>query len=125
MRAFVAAAALTVLVAVVLVVREATMSRHHAAPTTGALEVVFDLEENQATATRLEAARALVQVCALEVRGNLVTGSLAILGGDGTVRARISPVLDETDQAQLHGCMEDMWVEHVQADVLTMRPLTS
>ena len=121
MKAAAAALAVVVLVAVVLVVREQTMSRHDTDPGSGTLEVVFELEENQATATRLQAAEALVRTCALEVGGSFVPGSLAAVDAGDRLRAQIAPMLDETDRAQLHGCLEDMWIDHVEADVVTLR----
>lgn len=118
------AAAAIVLVVVlgvgIVAVREATISRHVRMPRTSTMEVVVDVEQRGGITPLDELAGALFDVCELEVATDAV-GDPARDGHRFTFVVR--PALDETDQRQLRGCLEDAVVDHVQAAVVSMRRL--
>lgn len=60
--------------------------------------------------------RALVDVCRLEVYADLITTDR--LDADEFL-LMLSP-LNDSDCRQLHGCLEDTRVQHLQLDVLRM-----
>jgi hypothetical protein len=59
----------------------------------------------------------LMGVCRLEIDADLVGAHR--LDAD-EFRFVLSPTLNETDRRQLHGCLEDARVQHLQVDVLDM-----
>ena len=117
-----AAVAVLVVVAAVAVVaaREGTMSRHRTMPPDSTMEVVVEAERNVGYTGLEELVVALFQVCQLEVATDPV-GAPARDGDRFTFVVR--PALDDTDRRQLHGCIEDARIDHLQAGVVHMRRL--
>lgn len=119
-------ALLTVLVlAGVVVLRERTMSRHEpGVPGTTTQIVVGARTRNaDAAATTTELATALMETCRLEVGAEPV-GPVEQLA-PGRYELLLEPALDEFDERQLHGCLEDGRMNHLQLDVRRMRRLPS
>lgn len=104
----------------VLAMREATLSTHqHVEPDSEAV-VLLQAETKGAEPgqTRSEAVEALLLTCRLEVgMSNLVAGADL---GDGRYRAVFRPGMDQTNQRQLRGCLEDWAVDHLRVDVLSI-----
>jgi hypothetical protein len=107
-----------VLAAGILMLRDATMSR--ATP----------VDEQRDLAVQVRAhvtdeppevvpgmVRALVDLCRLQVYTDLVAADR--LDAD-EFRFVLSPTLNDSDRRQLHGCLEDARVQHLQLDVLRM-----
>lgn len=69
-----------------------------------------------------ELTAALVAVCRTDVGAELA--GFSRLDAD-EFRFVLSPTLDESDRDQLHGCLEDARVQHLQLDVLAMRTVRS
>jgi hypothetical protein len=61
----------------------------------------------------------LVQTCRLEVAHTELDRPIEERG-DGRFVATFRPSLDETNQRQLRGCLEDWSVDHLQIDVLSI-----
>ncbi len=101
----------------------ATMSRDVATEPSSRTEVVV-----RAAAVRephyglLEMTRALFLACRLQVTVDLVERAFERLS-PATFRFVVQPALNESDRRQLHGCLEDARLEHLQLDVVAMRQL--
>lgn len=102
----------------ILVLRDATMSR----------ETPVDERRDLAVQVRAQVVdeppgvlpgmvRALLDVCRLEVDADLVV--FDSVDAD-EFRFVLSPTLNESDRRQLHGCLEDARIQHLQLDVLRM-----
>ncbi len=100
----------------VLALREATLSTHEAVAARETRLVLSGEtkggEENQ---TLSEMVEAQVLTCRLEVESDLA-GPIERLG-NGRYRAVLVPALDESNQRQFRGCLEDWIIDHVQLDV--------
>jgi hypothetical protein len=111
---------LGVLVVVVLL-RQETMSVHTlGAPGSSTVVVVEASARPQRSTTRVAAlARAQIALCRTEVHDETrepdVVHSLP-----WTFTFRLRPALDESDRRQLHGCLEDARVDHLQLQVVSM-----
>ena len=64
---------------------------------------------------------ALLATCRLEISSDL-SGPVTALG-DGEFRALLVPALDETNERQFRGCVEDWTIDHLRVDVLDMEAL--
>jgi hypothetical protein len=108
----------------VLSLREATLSTHGRVDRDSQVEIVLQAESNRAepNQTLPEMVDALLLTCRLEVSSDLV-GPVA-REGDGRFVAVLQPALDETNQKQLRGCLEDWTIDSLRADVVSMRPVT-
>lgn len=103
----------------VLVLREATLSTHEPV-SARETELVMSAktkggEEGQ---TLDEMVEAQLLSCRLEVSSD-VAGPIERLG-DGRFRAVLVPALDETNQRQFRGCLEDWIIDHLQMDVVEL-----
>jgi hypothetical protein len=100
----------------VLLLREATLSTHEKIDARATRLVLSGEtkggEENQ---TLSEMVEAQVQTCRLEVESD-VSGPIERLG-KGRYRAVLEPALDDTNQRQFRGCLEDWVIDHVKIDV--------
>lgn len=107
----------------VILLRDATLSTHREVAADSAMELVLRVSHHggERGQTVEEMATALVLACRLEVSADPV-GPLEPLGGD-RYRVVVTPALDETDQRQLRGCLEDWVIDHVRADVESIRVL--
>jgi hypothetical protein len=103
-------------VVAVLLLREATLSTHEKIDARATRLVLSGEtkggEENQ---TLSEMVEAQVQTCRLEVESD-VSGPIERLG-KGRYRAVLEPALDDTNQRQFRGCLEDWVIDHVKIDV--------
>ena len=100
----------------VLALREATLSTHEKVDARETRLVLSGKtkggEQNQ---TLSEMVEAQVLTCRLEVESDLA-GPIERLG-NGRYRAVLVPALDESNQRQFRGCLEDWIIDHVQLDV--------
>jgi hypothetical protein len=108
----------------VIALREASMSTHH--PVAEGSQAVIELRAStkggERGQTLDEMVEAVLLTCRLEVgNADLVK---AVRGGDddddGSFVAVYEPGLDETNQRQLRGCLEDWTVDHLRIDVLSI-----
>lgn len=114
---------LLVSVVAIVALREATMSRHVPVAADTAMEVVVEASSNDPALELADLVAALVAVCELEVTTDPL-GPPTPLGGR-TYRFLLQPALDETDQRQLDGCLEDAKLDHLQVKVLAMRAVAA
>jgi hypothetical protein len=109
-------------VVLVLVLREATLSTHEPV-SARETELVMSAktkggEEGQTLGEMVEAQ---LLSCRLEVSSD-VAGPIEQLG-DGRFRAVLVPALDETNQRQFRGCLEDWIIDHLQMDVVELNQI--
>jgi hypothetical protein len=113
-------------VAAVLALREATLSTHdERIDPDSRVEVVFDAEarHREQGQTLEELAEALVITCRLEISSDPVGEVERVSDPDADAdrfRVVLSPALDQTNEKQFRGCMEDWVIDQVHADVLTI-----
>jgi hypothetical protein len=99
---------------------EETMSRHHDVVAGSTTEVVLHAELREGAEHELdEVVEGLVAACRLEVRSDVDPDAIESLG-DGRYRFVLDPALDDSDRVQLRGCLQDMRIDHLRADVETM-----
>jgi hypothetical protein len=101
----------------VWVLREQTMSRHEEQHPASRTEVVLDVSTNDAERPPAAMGRALVDACQFEVDARVVPGSWEA-SGDRRFRVVLRPALDDTDVQQFRGCVGDMRLDYVQAEVV-------
>ncbi len=128
------AVGLVVGVAAVLALREATLSTHQAVAPGSRTEVVVESETDHAERgqTVTEMTQAIMQTCRLEVASDLV-GEVEPINteGDpsvdedqeGVFRAVLQPALDETNERQFRGCLEDWTIDQLLVDVIRIGPV--
>jgi hypothetical protein len=120
----VGALGLTVGVLGVIGLREATLSTHGHVDPDSRVEIVLDARtrHREFRQTVPEMVEALVLGCRLEVSSDVV----GPIRADSSSRFRfvLQPALDETNQKQLRGCLEDWTLDSLRADVISMRPLS-
>ena len=105
-------------VGAIVALRETTMTRHTPVDPSTEMEVVLHASSNVEHASLGEMVEALFATCQLEVATN-PTGPPTPLGG-ATYLLTMSPALDESDQRQLVGCLEDAMLDRLQASVLSI-----
>jgi hypothetical protein len=114
-----AALVVAVLVGIVLL-RQETMSVHQPAPPGSSTRVVVTGINNAPSRASVAArTRAQVALCRLEVHDETSEPVLRPLDED-TFEFGLRPALDESDRRQLHGCLEDALVDHLQLRVERM-----
>jgi hypothetical protein len=113
---------LAVGVAAVLALREATLSTHQPV-TAGGMELVISARTHggEAGQTLAEMVEAQLLTCRLEVTSDL-TGPIESLG-EGRFRVMLQPAMDQTNRRQFRGCVEDFVTDHLQIDVVELRPI--
>jgi hypothetical protein len=110
-------------VVLVLLLREATLSTHERVAGQGTEVVLFAETKGGETGQTLdEMVEAQLLNCRLEVSSDIDGRGIENLG-DGRYRAVLVPVLDETNQRQFRGCLEDWLIDHVRIDVLDLDEL--
>lgn len=114
---------LAVAVVAVVLLRDATLSTHQEVEPDSRIELVLHVRTNSAEAGQTvdEMAEAQLLTCRLEVSSDPVTPLEDL--GDGRFRVLLAPSMDETDQRQFRGCLEDWVIDHVQADVERLEPI--
>ena len=117
----VGAVGLTVGVLGVLALREATLSTHGPVDPDSRVELVLDARtrHREVGQSLPELVEALLLTCRLEVESDVVGPIRA--DGDGRFRAVLQPALDETNEKQLRGCLEDWTMDSLRADVVSIR----
>lgn len=123
-RTFGGAVALVLAVAGVVALRDATLSTHQPVAPGSRIELVLRIEARggEAGQTDVEAASALISMCRLEVSSDPVGQPRAL--GEGRFTVVLTPSMDLTDQRQFRGCLEDWTLDHVRADVESLRPVS-
>ncbi len=105
------------------VLAEATMSRRTPVDPDSAMEVVLRVRiSHEPENSAIEMARTLFAGCRLQVPATVDETGFKRLGSD-RFRFVITPGLNQSDRRQLHGCLEDARLQHVQANVLHMREI--
>jgi len=107
----------------VMALREATLSTHQVVEPDSETVVVVRAEEKggEPGQTLPEMVDALLATCRLEISSDL-SGPVTPLG-DGEFRALLVPALDETNERQFRGCVEDWTIDHLRVDVLDLEEL--
>jgi hypothetical protein len=108
----------------VFALREATLSTHGHVDPDSRVEIVIDARSRhrEFRQTLPEMVEALFLACRLEVSSDVV-GPIRS-DGDGRFRAVLQPALDETNEKQLRGCLEDWTLDSLRADVVSIRPVS-
>ncbi len=106
-------------VAAIVLLREATMSRHTPVDRDTEMHFVIQATSNVEGARLDEMVEALFFVCQLEVATDPHGGPTDL--GAGRFLLRVRPTLDESNRRQIAGCLEDAKVDRLQAQVLSMR----
>jgi hypothetical protein len=110
-------------VVLVLLLREATLSTHETVEGQGTEVELFAETKGGETGQSLdEMVEAQLLNCRLEVSSDIDGAGIESLG-EGRYRAVLMPVLDETNQRQFRGCLEDWLIDHVRIDVLELDEL--
>ncbi|MDQ3384605.1 MAG: hypothetical protein M3503_01125 [Actinomycetota bacterium] len=105
-------------VGAIVALRETTMTRHTPVDASTEMEVVLHASSNVEQTNLGEMVEALFVTCQLQVATN-PTGPPTPLGDD-TYLLGMSPALDESDQRQLVGCLEDAVLNRLQASVVSI-----
>lgn len=112
-------------VAAVFALKEATLSTHHRVDPRSSAVVTLEAKTkgNERGQTAHEMVESLMLVCRLEVANEDLVGELQAIEevedrGSGIYAATLRPALDETNQRQLRGCLEDWSIDHIRIDVL-------
>ena len=115
----------------VLAMREATLSTHQPVGRDSEVVIVLDATVNDPEGGRTveDMVEALLLACRLEVDNSELVSEdeeePVLIGhdrGDGHTqfRAVFRPGLDQTNQRQLRGCLEDWSFDHLRVDVLSI-----
>ncbi|MDP1819437.1 MAG: hypothetical protein Q8K58_06015 [Acidimicrobiales bacterium] len=109
-------------VAAVLALKEATLSTHHRVDPKTTAVVTLDARSKGAERGRSlgDMVETLLLACRLEVARTEMEGPVRELGS-GRYEATFRPMLDETNQRQLRGCLEDWSIDHILIDVVSIR----
>jgi hypothetical protein len=86
-------------------------------------EFVVSVDEDRFGGGRDAAANALWAVCASQTASRLAADGRLEPLGDGRYRAVLHPAVGPSDERQLVGCLEDLTVDRVYADVKSVRTL--
>jgi hypothetical protein len=110
-------------VVAVALLRDATLSTHQPVDPDSRIELVLHVSTHggEVGQTLAEMAEAQVLTCRLEVSSDPVTPIEDV--GDGNFRVVMAPSMDETDQRQFRGCLEDWTIDHVRSDVERLAPI--
>lgn len=113
------------LAAGIVLLREETMSTHvEGRPgSRTAVVIVADTTNAERSSTERELAYALVVTCRLEVVAELTEDVLEEVRPH-VYRFALTPALDESDEDQLVGCLEDMRIDHLQLEVVEIDHLS-
>ena len=118
MKALLGALGVLAVVATIVVLREAMMTRHTPVDPDTEMHLVVRASSNVAEADVGEMVAALFSGCQLEVATDPVGPPTDL--GSGEFLLRIRPALDESNQRQIAGCIEDAKIDRLQAKVLSM-----
>ena len=135
LRVVLGAVGLVVGAAAVLALREATLSTHQPVGRGSQTEVVVESETDHAERgqTVAEMTEAIMLTCRLEVTSDLVgeievvetEGNAAVAEDqEGIFRAVLAPALDDTNERQFRGCLEDWTIDQLLVDVLRIEEIS-
>ena len=97
-----------------------TLTRHTPVDPGSHLIVVVRAERHDAAEHgEADLVEAVMDLCQLEVGGSVEEGDAVALGAS-RYRFVLHPSLDEADQRQLRGCVEDLRIDHFLATVEEM-----
>ena len=105
-------------VGAIVALREATMTRHTPVDPSTRMELVLHASSNVEETELDEMVEALFATCQLQVATNPLGPPTPL--GDDDYLLEMSPALDESDQRQLVGCLEDAVLDRLQASVLSI-----
>ncbi len=104
---------------------EFTMTRHEPVPPDSRMAVVVEAHtKGHSPYSRLQMTRSLFMACRLEANATVVEDDFRTVGPD-TFRFVVQPALDDADQRQLRGCLEDSRIDQLQLEVRSIEPVTS
>ena len=99
---------------------DATLTTHEALPPDSRTVVVVHASTvDERESTLGEGVDSLVRFCQLEVGRSIGTDRLQRLDGD-RFQFTFQPGLDDANQDQFRGCVEDIVIDHLQASVESM-----
>jgi hypothetical protein len=109
----------------VLALKEATLSTHHVVDKDTRAVIVLEARSKGAERGRPLSAmvETLLLQCRLEVAHTELEGEIQHRGD--RFEATLRPSLDETNQRQLRGCLEDWSIDHLMIDVLSISTVRS
>jgi hypothetical protein len=113
---------LAVGLAAVFALREATLSTHQAVDPDSRVQLVLDARSRHSEKgqTLPEMVEALLLTCRLEISSDLI-GPIQSRGAN-RFHATLRPALDETNQKQLRGCLEDWTIDSLRVKVVRLGP---
>jgi hypothetical protein len=106
--------------------REATLSTHQPVAPNSRMELIVSGKQRhpEATQTLAEQIEAQLLACRLEVNSDYVlteeNESEVERLPDGTFRTILQPALDQTNEKQFRGCLNDWLLDGVQLDVVRL-----
>jgi hypothetical protein len=105
----------------VIALKEATLSTHRKVTEASHTVVVLraQVHGQEHRQTLHETVEAVLVACRLEVSSDLEADPEPL--GQDVFRASLAPALDESNQRQLRGCLEDWTLDHLKVDVLDVR----
>ena len=115
MRALLVVLLVAATVGAIVALRETTMTRHTPVDADTEMELVLHASSNVEQANLTEMVGALFATCQLQVATNPLAPPTPL--GNDTYLLEMSPALDESDQRQLVGCLEDAVLDRLQASV--------
>lgn len=121
----VAGVAVVVLLALgVVVLRNATQSRHHRVAPDSRIELVVHASSRgeEAGQSLDEMVSAKILTCRFQGHSDPV-GPVEAVGTDGEFRAVLTPAMDRTDRRQFTGCLQDWSLDHLRVRVLRLEEL--
>lgn len=114
----------TVVVAGVLVLRAELMTVEVEQPEGSYTDVVVAAHvRGEDPGVREEMVRGVVSTCRLLVNADVVAESFRTVG-PGVFAFRLRPGIDEFDRRELRGCLSDLRVQHLRADVRSLETVT-
>lgn len=103
---------------------EATMTRHEPVPSHSRMAVEVAARTKGHTAySRLQMTRSLFMACRLQTNMTVLGEEFEVL--QDSFRFVIQPALDDSDQRQLHGCLEDARIDQLQVEVVAIDQLAT
>lgn len=112
--------ALTLVALTVVVLRETTRTVHTAVPTGARTEVeVVAYVRQEHPEARRDLTSGLVELCRARVGTGLADPGLETVA-PGRYRFALEPGLDEFNRREMHGCLEDARLQHLELDVLRL-----
>src|SRR5688572_30119494 len=105
--------------------REATLSTHDPIDPSSRAELILTVRTRgpERTQSIEELVEALLLTCRLEVNADFLRPIEH--DGHGKFRATFVPAMDETDRRQFRGCVEDWTIDHLEANVVSLKQLPS